>query len=445
LPKTVIAIAWLIFLAAAVSVAADFSKKKGLSAGVGAEYQLVSQSYYNAVFDTLSADFIETWNLERDEINDFIFHSDAGYFYRNRSREFNLLADLQLSNDRTLGRAEGYYQLGNYDNNIRAFMKFEDKSPHDSRKDWFVGYRHYQAYLRGKGRLSSVTSVNAKVGFEGVGFSNQTNGVSAGVDDSARIVFPSYDYYLLIGQAGGEFQVGELADEISWRVIYGSRAVPDSSPADYSQYRFETGYNAFGPNALLDLEAGIEYRDYAQPGNRDDYLAIGLTGRITRTTADQIELGAALSFDNYHYLEPDVVNRNYQLARIELQGMKRIKGLGVGPVGRLEYRGEKKVEYFGVSSYSEAYWQWEAGLQGDLVDSRAIFFNAEFMYGGRAYREQETLISAYRFVSIAVVGNYSFTEKLFLNVLFDGSFERHDHREDNSSLYLLGVGLSIRL
>ena len=94
------------------------------------------------------------------------------------------------------------------------------------------------------------------------------------------------------------------------------RSVPDSSQAEYNQFRFDLGYSYFTMNGYLNLESDLEARDYNQPSGRDDFWSLTFRGNILRTLTPAIELGGAVYSDLYRYRKPDIVNRNYFLLNI---------------------------------------------------------------------------------------------------------------------------------
>lgn len=435
----------LITAAASISAAADISGNKGFFASFGGDYQYISQEYYNSILETANFDTIETWQLDQDEINDFIFRTNLGYDFRNLTNRLNILADFELSGDRLLGRSEGYFRLGGYDNNLKIFGKFESKSPSGDNENRIEEYTYYQTYLSGRKKLGKQVSLFFKSGYELIAFSGETEDAVADDGLATFKVFPNYDYSLLTGWVGGDFSLSEFTSEFSWRAGYGHRGVPDSAEAEYDQYRFDIEYNYFDFRGNINLQGEMEVRDYNQPQGRDDFSVFGFRGRYNRALSDRFEAGLFLLSDVYRYENPDVVNRNYALIRGELKGTLSINGFGWGPLTRLEYRNEEAMENVDFESFTGIYTQWEAGLHAEFLNKKALFFDGEATYGQRNYREEAGFLTSYDFWSVSFIANYSLFKNISLSFMFDGSFESHQVRENDTNLYLLSIGVNARI
>lgn len=445
-PGRNILICFVLAATASMPVAADLSGRNGLSAAFGGEYQYISQEYYNAVLDTTTVDVIEVWQLNADKIDDFIFKTNLGYDFQNRVRKISIMGDLELSDDRILGRAEGFLQLGGYENRLKLFGKFESKSPSADNDNRVEEYDYFQVYLGGKKRLGAPVNVTFRTGFEKVSFGPRP---SPAVDTSDSVfdysAFYSYDYYMLSGRLGGDFILSEFVSELSWRFGYNHREVPDSGEADYDQYRFGLEYNYSGLPGIFSLEGEIEFRDYMQPEKADDFGALVFRGRASRSLGNKVELGGNLQSDWYWYRRPDVVNRDYLLVRGEINETTRLNGFGWGPLIRLEYRQENSLPNNEIELFSEGYGQWEAGIHADFFNRLALFLNGEITYGSRNYREEGGFLTSYRFWSVGLIANYSLFRNVSLNLIFDGHFEGHEIREDDTNLYLLSLGVTARI
>jgi hypothetical protein len=432
--------------AASTIVAADFSNKNGFWAGGGSEYQYISQEYFNVVFDTISLDIIETWRLDKDEINDFIFRTNLGYNLRNRSGRINLLADLEVSGDRLLGRSEGWGQIGGYENNLKIFGKFESKSPKNGSDYRVEQYNYYQAYLGGRKKLARPIGASFKVGHEIISFSNDRPDPAAEKDTLVNSrIFPNYDYSLFSSWIGFDLSLSELTSELTCRAGYNRRSVPDSTKAGYEQYRFDLGYSYIGLGGIINLTGEIEIRDYNQPSDQDDFTVFGLQGYSTRSLGDRFELALTILSDFYQYKNPDFVNRDYLLIRNQLESTLKFGQLGWGPLIRLEFRNEWEPEDLEFGSFAETYNQWELGGHTNLFSLQTFFLNGEVTFGERNYREETDILSSYNFWSVSVLANYSIIKNLSINFMFDGTFESHQIREDDTSLSLLSVGVTARI
>ena len=429
--------------AASISVAADFSGQRGFSAAFGGEYQFISQEYYNAILDTTNVDPIEVWRLDQDQINDFIFRTNLGYNYKTPTKGGYLLADMELSGDRLIGRSEGSFLLGNYNNNLKLLGKFETKSANGNTDYRVEEFTYYQAVLSGRRRLSDPVSLEFKTGFENVTFSDK-NSVDDGGGDSLVATFLNFDYSLFSTAFGGEFTLSEFVSSLTWRAGWTYRAVPDSAAAEYDRFRLDLGYHYFSFKTVISLEGGVEFRNYAQPDGRDDFTEFAMRGRLSRDFDDRYRAGVLLSTDLYRYRSADVINRDYTRFVVEVNGAYRHNGLGAGPVLRWEERSEGALEDDIIESFSESYSQKEAGIQAEFLDTRALFMDAELTYGRRNYHEGEGLLSSYNLWSISLLASCSIFKNISVDGMFDGTLERHSEESDNANLFLLSIGVTAR-
>jgi hypothetical protein len=65
--------------------------------------------------------------------------------------------------------------------------------------------------------------------------------------------------------------------------------------------------------------------------------------------------------------------------------------------------------------------------------------------GRRQYEEAAGAISSYDFIALSLLVNYWLSKNISIQAMVDSDLERHAKEEDNSSLYLLTVGLNARL
>lgn len=432
----------IVALAAAATVgAADFSDKHGFTVSAGGEYQYISQEFYRNVVDTMSTDIIETWRLDTDQIDEFILKAMAGYNNRSRSSHFSLSADAETSTERFLGRAESFYRLGDYDDNIGFSAKVESKAPYDKGNEQLEGYNFYEVSTKARRRLSRIVALEGKIGYERVSFTD------AAVEDSViqrRAAFPTYDYSVLSGQVGGEFFLTELGHELSWFAAYRNRHVPDSMVANYDQYQVGLEYRHSRVSTMLDLAGEVEVKDYARPVGMDDFFAITIRGHGAKEIGDKWETALVLGADIYRFDQPDLVNRDYWLLTGELEGSYRISGVEGGPLVRIEFRDEELLPVDTVEYYSEAFNQFEGGLQAGSTSLGELFFDVELTYGRRNYRGGMSLLTSYDFVAVSLMGNYTITRNFSLNMMLEGETERHERKEDDANLYLFSGGVTAR-
>lgn len=437
----------LLALSAAVATAsaADLFGDRGFSASVGGEYQLISQEYYRVVADTITVDLIENWQLDRDQINDFIFRTDLGYKYRGALNRFDFLTDLEVSGERFLGRADAAYRFGDNIHSAKVAATLESKAPYGDADDRQEGYNQLLGYVRTDHMLGSKFGLNAKLAYDWVGFSEAVESAGAGdTDFVSNNIFPYYDYAIFTGSAGGVLLFSEFGHDLNWQTIYRHRRVPDSSLADYDSYRLELNYSNIGLGGYAAVTGYVEAKDYARADDEDDYQAIELTGLASHSLGERWEGSLYFLADAYWYDRPDVVHRDYQLLRGELKSSYRLDGVGAGPMVRLEFRHEAESPDSTLDFFSDAYTQWEIGAHADMLEIRRLYFAAEITIGRRNYGNEAGLTS-YRLISPSLVSTYSFNDRFSVNILFDGVFERHDRIEDNTTLYLLTIGLSARI
>ncbi len=443
--RTELFILLVLSAAVATATAADLLSDGGFSASVGGEYQLISQEYYRVVTDTITVDLIETWQFSRDEIDDYIFRTDLGYKYRDGRNRFDFLTDLEVSGERFLGRADAAYRLGGSDHSAKIAASVESKAPYGDADYRQEGYNHFLGYLRTDHMLGAKFGLNAKAGYDWVGFSETVE--SSGIGDTDFVsdnIFPFYDYGIFTGSIGGVLLFSEFGHDLNWQAVYRNRQVPDSSQADYDGYRFELNYNNVGLGGYASINGYVEAKDYARADNEDDYLAVELTGLASRSLGERWEGSLYFLADAYWYDRPDVVHRDYRLLRGELKSSYQLDGIGAGPMLRLEFRDESAADT-SLNYFSDLYTQWEIGVHAEMLEIRRLYFSAEMTIGHRDYGTEIETLTSYRLISPSLVATYSFGDRFSVNILFDGVFERHDRVEDNTNLYLLTIGLSARI
>ncbi len=430
----------------ATASAADLLDNRGFSAKVGGEYQLISQEYYRVITDTVTVDLIETWQLDRDKIDDFIFKTDLGYKYRDDRNRFDISTDLEVSGERFLGRADAVYRFGNNDHSTKMAATVESRAPYGDGDNRQEGYNHLLGYLRTDHMLGAKFGLNARIGYNWVGFSESVEASGAGdTDFVSSNIFPSYDYGIFTGSLGGVLLFSEFGHDLSWQAVFRNRKVPDSSLADYDSYRLEVNYNNIGLDGYAAITGYIEAKDYARADDEDDYSAVELTGLASRSLGARWEGAFYFLADAYWYDRPDVVHRDYRLLRGELRSSYQVDGVGAGPMVRLEFRHENTSPDSSLDYFSDTYTQWEIGAHAEMLEIRRLYFAAELTIGRRDYGNEVEALTSYRLVSPSLVATYSLNDRFSVNILFDGVFERHDRVEDNTTLYLLTVGVSARL
>jgi hypothetical protein len=440
----------VVFVATESTIGTGLSDNNGLSVTAGLEYQVISQEFFEIfinLMDTGFVDPIEAWNQSKDEINDLILRTNVDYIHSAASNRLNFLIDLELSGDRILGRGEGYYQIGNYDNNLKVLGKFETRSPYGSNTDLVQGYNYLETYIRKNHRVSDVISLNFKTDFRMTTFTEDLTDESDTTMSFPSSIYSSYDYSIVSGMVGGEFSLSGLSKFLTWQASYAHRRVPDSTEVNYEHYRVESRYSSMGVNGFLSLGIEFEHKNYMTRENKDDYEALGFDGQIRRDIGRGIETGFRVTFDNYSFSNTDLLDRDYSLSKAEFKIIKRVGYIGLGPLGRLDYRREKRVEDPSRADFSvrEQYNQWEIGIQGDILSPRAMFMNTDLTFGYRRYLNGTAILTSYHFISFSLIANYSITNRISFNMLADGNLETHGRKQDNTNLYLISIGVSAQL
>lgn len=426
---------FLLLFQFSIGFGTGYSNHNGLATSAGLEYQRISQSYYDAILDTTKLDPIEVWQLARDNTSDLIFHSNVEYNRRTLRNHLNVNGDFEITGNRFLGRAEGYYVRGSYDRNIKLYGRYENKTPFDTIRISNDGYNYFQSYIRGVNRISSVVGLQARAGWEMVNFYPEKTYSS----NDLTVHYANHDYSILSGQVGADFGLLESGRELSCLVSYYHRLVPDSSSADYDDYRVSAEFDDIGTRSILNFETEFSFKDYSQVDGKDDYGSIYATGRFSHSF-NRYELSSYLKYDLHAYRKPDMGNRSYHVAILELKGLRKLGKVGVGPIAAGEVKQERAVD-----GISESYRQWEGGLGVSALDQVSLFCDAEATYGGRAFRNTtSSLLSSYHFISLSIMLNYSITRHISFSLLFDGNFELHHEKTDNNDLYLITAGITSR-
>lgn len=417
------------------------------------EYQQISQEFYDPsynTFDTTTIDIIETWNLSWDRIEDFIFRTNLKYRLVGLTNRLDLLGNFELSGDRLLGRAEGYYRIGDYYNNLKLFGKFENKTAQGDPEDSDQGYNYFQTWIRGNRRLTKSVTVFGRVGFESIGFESLPEIVVDSSESNLTTLprgYYNFDYSIISGRVGGNIALSDFSQRLDWRAEFSHREVPDSAEANYDRYIFGLDYSYLGLSGYFNLEAEGSLKDYLQPGGGRDFYSFTSSLRGQRSLGSRFKLATVLQLNAYQYKVPDLIYNDYSLVRWEISAPVDIKGWETGPLVRSEYRNEAPTE-----SYSEEFRQWELGLVSDYFGLNglsgsgggSLILTGELTFGKREYLFGGDILSSYQFVSTSVMAGWSISEHLRIDLLFDGSFETHDRAVDDSNLYLLSVGVSTR-
>jgi hypothetical protein len=426
----------ILLAVAATAAAADFYQKPGFSVSSGLEYQLITQEYYNAVIDTSSLDPIETWVLAKDKIDDLFLRTRFAYRLKDTCRLFDLLTDLEVSDERLLGMLESQFTLGDLDDYLKIYARYENKFPFENESERSDGFDYIQSYLRASKKITDEFSLDLRAGFETVAF-DEPDPVHQ--EDTALIEFNAYnyDYSILSARLGGRLCIDELTQNFYWHGGYQRRLVPDSVEAEYHDYRLYGEYIAIGLTGYLSLESELQIKDYGQPDDTDDYVALAVRTRLSKTFDSEVEGLLGLAFENYWFKRHDYTNQDYRLFRSEFGVAQKIRNLSTGPLVRVEFRKESD---FGFTP--ESYTQWELGGMAGFLGQDGLFFDVEATYGQRHYRQENSILSSYNFISLSVMANYVIWETLSIDLIFDGDFESHEISENDSNLYLLTIGLS---
>ncbi len=436
-----------ISLLSSTAIQAQWFEKNGFSFIAGAEYQVISQEFYDAIIDTSSIDAIEQWVLSDDNIEEVTGKTTIQYRLQDPRKRFKISNDFELSKDKFIGRGEGEILLGNYSEYVKLNSRVEYKSSFDDSNSGSLGYTNIYSYLQGKKRLSGKLTVGARITGDIITFNGDQSIDTLLFDtlENELRLYNEYDYSIVSGLVTGEILFSEFGRSLIWEIGGVHRFVPDSAGAEYNQYLTRLSYNGFGAAGYVALESDMEYKDYAQPGNQDDYLLFGLKSRIGYSLSENFEFKINSGIDYYSYRETDVVNRNSLRLRFDVTGLRRIGDWNAGPQILLETYSEESIEDSEGTEYSEDYIQWELGGRADLLSGGRFFADVSASAGHRSYTGKDIIISSYNLVSLSAMTGITFYRQTSLTIFFDGSFEYHDLKEDNSNLFLLSISVTSRL
>ena len=330
----------VILLTASVAVqSADISDFRPLTVTTGFEYQLISQEYYDAIWqaqiDTASIDPLEeTWKFSRDKIDEFIFRTTLTYRRGELNRRLNIIGNMEYSGDRFLGRAEGYWNFGNSDNNLKLFGKIESKLPLNNEENVGEGYNYFQTYIKSRHRLTQGISLIFSSGIETIFFDDEAAADQADLYDTLgnytgfNTFFSNYDYSIYYGRVGGIIRLSEFTHRFFWRMEYNHRIVPDSGESEYDNYRLNIEYEFFDTGANLDLVADLEFKNYARSGEKDDFFNLNLRGRWNQSLGRNFESNISASLSDYRFSVVDMINRDYRIYRLEIKPLKQTDAWG---------------------------------------------------------------------------------------------------------------------
>ncbi|MCK5125387.1 MAG: hypothetical protein KAR42_03945 [candidate division Zixibacteria bacterium] len=424
--------------------AANFSSNKGLSVSSSLEYQLISQEYYNAIIDTSSIDGIESWVLAKDNIEDLLARVGLQYRYQTAQNKHYFRSDLEVSKDRWIGRGESAITLGGYDSYIKLLGKVELKLIIDEEETGNSGYLHIFSYLKGRQKVSDKISLGGRISVEHVGFNEPKGSEEPDASLGSIRLYRDYDYTLLGGQINGNIALTEFGKSIDWQASITKRYVPDSVLAEYNQFYSMLSYSNFTMQGYVMAEISAEYKDYAQPGNQNDFGALDVGSRIGYSFSDRYAASLFSSFTLYKYLAPDIVNHDNWRGRIEIKGIRHLSDWEFGPKIQFEFSSDsppEDLESDGVV-YSEDYNQWGIGTHVSNFGSSLGIIDAEIIYGNRSYTGQDVLITSYNLINVSIMASLNVHRHLALNLFFDGDFEDHDSKEQNSNLYIFSISVS---
>ena len=437
----------ILFILNGASVGADLYGKEGLSISTGLEYQVISQSYYNAILDTSTVDPIENWALAHDNIDDILSRTSISYRSPGRPGLFKINGDVNFSENRWIGRGEGTLNLGTVDNGVTMFGNLEYKAPFDNAPEDELGYMRIFSYLKGNKQLNDKLSVSGRVSLENNDFADN-NIKNLDTNILTFSAYRDYNYSIIGGRFSGEYRIDELGKSLTWQVGANHRTVPDSAYAEYNQVQFDCGYGGFGMSGYIMAAANVEIKDYAQPDNQDDYTAIDVNARIGRTISEIFEITIFGQSQYFAYRESDIINHDNLRLRLDLEAARLIKAWGVGPKIRLQSYSEQSsaavTDEFDVD-FSEDYYQWELGAHANYFGGETLLLDAESTLGHRRYTEGGEVITSYDLISVSLMSSLLLGGRTSVSLFFDGDFEFHEAQENNSNLYLFSISVTTRL
>ncbi len=435
LRSTVLISSLVVFAPAAAS---EMSQQPGLSFSGGIEYQLITQEYYNAIVDTSTLDPIEIWTLAKDEINDLFFRTNFNYSGQLTNKSFGFCGDLEVSDERLLGMVESHLIIGNHRDYVNLSGKYENKSIFEDSLSENDEYDYFQGYLKARKGVGKTFGIEFKTGFETVIF-KQPPAIISGNGIISYFNIYNYDYSIISARLGGDLVSDDLSRNFYWFGHYQRRLVPDSSSAEYNDFRFLTEYTGIGLEGFLNIESELQLKDYNRSDDASDFIAAFVRNHFSGSLDSGIEAELGLTFENYWYPLNDFANQDYRLIRAELKVSQQIRYLNLGPLVRVEFKGEKSFE--GVS---ESYGQWELGGAFSFLNLGSLFFDGEATYGQRSYRDQAASLTSFDFISVSLIADYSIFKGFSANLIFDGDFEKHGLTQNDTRLYLLTASVSAR-
>ncbi|MEZ5357534.1 MAG: hypothetical protein R3F48_01805 [Candidatus Zixiibacteriota bacterium] len=433
----------VIYILSSNLLASGESSENGFSFLVGTEYQSISQEYYDAIIDTTNFDELEQWELAKDNIEEFSGKTTIQYRFEDSQKRFKIYNDMELSKEKWIGRGDGTLRLGNFSQYAELNGRIEHKSSLDDSDNGDLGYTTLSGYLRGKKDLSEKFSLGVKISGESIFFEEADRAAQDDVMANTGF-YNEYDYSLITGRIEGQWRLSDFGRTLDWEIGARKRFVPDSAAAEYNQFQTRLSYNGFTESGYVMFEIGGELKDYAQPSNIDDYFLLNIDSRISYALHPEFELRFGSFLDSYMYREQDVVNRDNVRLRFDLTGQRQIRDWHVGPVVQFEIYSEKELADDDGIEYSDNYVQWELGGKADLLSGSRVFADCSATYGHRGYTGDDVVITSYDLVSLSAMASVTFYRQVSVLLYFDGVFEYHEVKEDNSNLYILSISLTTR-
>ena len=409
---------FLISLVSPLLAAGDFSFKTGLG------YEFISQEYFLDSLAAVGADSLETvTSLKTTYLDDIRGQLTLTYTSPDR-RLLELGGILEQTPDIFRARFTSNYRptLGRL------------KADWNGELDWRQGVGDSteagDGYLLGYGKarfmlpISGASSLWWQVQSEFVRF------------DSAGSY--NFDHNRYGGKLGLVWSMKDLSS-LSVNAFLMTRFVPDSSSLDYQSYGVEASYFGFKSRSTLDMYGRLEKKDYRLPADRDDYTRLELNGRHKFNLTERLFFQQEWDLEAHYFVQTDFVNRNYRRLKLVLQtGIQGVAlSAALGP--HMELLSEAQEELVSGEDY------FEGGIRTNIDFFRPNLFGLlESTLGHRNIYSEAELQSDFVFHRFNFMVDWRFGQKVSLNAMISAEWEWHDHREENSQLYLVSSWLTCR-
>ena len=401
--------------------------RPGLSFKAGVGYDFLSQEFFLDSLAQSGADSLDiSTALKTTYLDDFKGQMALRYipFQDNR---------LEL---------EGVYEQTSKEHRLRSYCNFRPvlgpfRLDWSSDLDWRDGSVRDETgdlgYLSGNSRFKMSLPVSSSASLWG-----RFRAEMVRFDSTA---WGAYDHQRLGSELGVSHTFSGFSS-VSASGFVTKRFVPDSPDQEYRSFGIDGSLLKFYDKGEIDVLTHWESRDYAKPGDLDDYLRAEVDFRHRHSFGYRYFIREEAELEIINFDSTDYLTNSY--SRFELAIMGGLTGARGSVAGgpRLEVLREDQVV---PQMVGEDYVEYGIKGQLDLISIGWPFMSLETVTGRRDLKDNSTtdeLHSDFMVERLSVLIDWLPAGRLNLNLLFSADWEWHDNPDENSRLILFTSGLT---